>query len=83
MTLFLLLLGSGSSLRCAGIEKEAKPLLHYSISMADPSSHYFHVELDCSGWGKDTLDFQDAKMGARLLPDYELRRGGSEHLGKG
>jgi predicted metalloprotease with PDZ domain len=65
--IFLLLLsGAGSSLKCSGIEKETKPLLHYSVSMADPSTHYFHVELICNGWNEDTLDF---KM-PRWTPGY-------------
>jgi predicted metalloprotease with PDZ domain len=58
MTLLLLLSGAVSSLKCSSIEKEAKPLLHYSVSMADPSTHYFHVELLCDGWSKDSLEFK-------------------------
>ena len=34
----------------------SKPVMRYTISMPAPASHYFHVELEASGWDKDTLD---------------------------
>ncbi|HAM10111.1 MAG: hypothetical protein A2X05_09440 [Bacteroidetes bacterium GWE2_41_25] len=46
--------------------KEVKPTLHYTVSMPDPSSHFFHIELFCNGWIKDTIDF---KM-PRWMPGY-------------
>jgi predicted metalloprotease with PDZ domain len=33
-------------------------LLKYTVSMPDPSSHVFHIELDCTGWIDDTIDFR-------------------------
>jgi predicted metalloprotease with PDZ domain len=35
--------------------KVASPLLHYSVSFPDPSSHTFNVELNCSNWSLDTI----------------------------
>ncbi len=34
--------------------------------MPDPASHYFHVELHCSGWDEDTIDFKMPKW----MPGY-------------
>lgn len=34
------------------------PAMQYIVSMPDPGNHYFHVELYCSGPGKDTIDFK-------------------------
>jgi predicted metalloprotease with PDZ domain len=31
------------------------PTLSYTVSMPDPSSHYYHVELSASDWNQDTL----------------------------
>ncbi|PJJ07773.1 putative metalloprotease with PDZ domain [Flavobacterium sp. 1] len=33
-------------------------VLQYTVSMPNPDSHYFHVELNCSGWKDDTIDFK-------------------------
>lgn len=34
------------------------PVLQYTVSMPNPESHYFHVELNCSGWNDGTIDFK-------------------------
>jgi len=41
-----------------GDKKDASPLMQYSISMADPSTHLLHVTLDCTGFKGDTIDFK-------------------------
>lgn len=33
-------------------------VLQYTVSMPNSDSHYFHVELNCSGWKDDTIDFK-------------------------
>jgi predicted metalloprotease with PDZ domain len=66
LSLLLLISFTGSLTKGADIEKGARPVLKYSVSMADPSSHYFHVELSCNGWNEDTLVF---KM-PRWTPGY-------------
>ena len=30
-------------------------VLHYSVSMPHPASHYYHVELNVSSWNTDTI----------------------------
>jgi predicted metalloprotease with PDZ domain len=54
------------ALVASGSEKDKKPIIQYSVSMADPSSHFFHVVLDCSGFKGDTIDF----MMPRWMPGY-------------
>ncbi|REH00942.1 M61 family metallopeptidase [Flavobacterium aquicola] len=34
------------------------PVLRYTVSMPNPENHYFHVELSCSGWKEETIDFK-------------------------
>ena len=38
-----------------------KPPLQYTVSMPRPATHYYHIELYCTGWSKDTLDFKMPK----------------------
>ncbi|HBC77165.1 MAG TPA: peptidase M61 [Bacteroidales bacterium] len=42
------------------------PDLQYTISIKDPSTHCFHVELNFSGWMRDTVDLKMAKW----MPGY-------------
>lgn len=42
------------------------PFLKYTVSMPQPSSHYFHVELYGSGWQDDTLELKMPKW----MPGY-------------
>ena len=39
-------------------EQDKKITLNYTVSMPDPSSHQFHVELNCSGMEMDTISFK-------------------------
>ncbi|MEO5562559.1 MAG: hypothetical protein ABIR18_03970 [Chitinophagaceae bacterium] len=43
-----------------------KPVLHYTVSMPNPNSHYFYVELNCSGWNENAIDFKMPKW----MPGY-------------
>ena len=47
-------------------------VLHYSVSMPQPNSHLFHVELSCTGWDNDTVRFKMPKWmpGYYQLMDY-------------
>ena len=57
--LFLfLILSACSSLNNSADEQKSKTILLYTVSMPEPSSHYYHVELSCSGWNRDTIDFK-------------------------
>lgn len=38
--------------------QEIKPILHYTISLADTANHYFHVTLKCKGWKANELDLK-------------------------
>ncbi|WP_157813413.1 M61 family metallopeptidase [Flavobacterium sp. 5] len=38
--------------------QSVNPVLQYTVSMPNPESHYFHVELNCSGWKEETIDFK-------------------------
>ncbi len=68
----LLVSFSVSLIQCADTENRTTAVLQYSVSMADPSTHYFHVELNCSGWDKDTMDFKMPRWspGYYQLMDY-------------
>lgn len=35
-----------------------KPVLQFTVSMANPEKQYFHVELTCKGWNTDTVTFK-------------------------
>jgi predicted metalloprotease with PDZ domain len=66
VTFLILILSACSSLNNTAIEQNSKPVLQYTISMPDLSTHYYHVELSCSGWTKDTIDFKMPKW----MPGY-------------
>ncbi|MEN2401240.1 M61 family metallopeptidase [Flavobacterium sp. MC2016-06] len=34
------------------------PVLQYTVSMPNPENHYYHVELHCSGWQEENIDFK-------------------------
>ncbi len=63
--LFLAVLLCGS-INNRSFAQPGKAVLQYSVSMPQPSSHYFHVELNGSGWNMDTLNF---KM-SQWMPGY-------------
>ena len=44
----------------------AKPVLQYTVSMPLPASHYFHVDLYCSGWSNDSIELKMPKW----MPGY-------------
>jgi predicted metalloprotease with PDZ domain len=54
----LLILSACSSLNNSADEQKSKAVLQYTVSMPDPSSHYYHVDLSCSGWTRDTIEFK-------------------------
>ena len=56
ITLLILLQGKCNLINCQG--QNINPLLQYTISMPEPSTHLFHVTLFCSGLKGDTLDFK-------------------------
>ncbi len=35
-----------------------KAVLQYTVSMPQPSNHFFHIELTAGGWNMDTLNFK-------------------------
>ncbi len=43
-----------------------KPLFFYTLSIPNPTTHIYHIELHTSGWSKDTVQF---KM-PRWMPGY-------------
>jgi predicted metalloprotease with PDZ domain len=36
----------------------AEPSLKFTVSMQDPATHYYHVELRCEGFAKDKMNFK-------------------------
>ena len=48
------------------LAQENKPILNYSVFASDPSSHIYHIELYCSGWITDTINFKMPKW----MPGY-------------
>jgi predicted metalloprotease with PDZ domain len=54
--LLITLVGLTSSIK--ENENGINPLLQYSVSMAEPANHLFHVMLYCKGLKKDTIDFK-------------------------
>ncbi|AWK06289.1 peptidase M61 [Flavobacterium crocinum] len=40
------------------VSQTKSPVLQYVVSMPDPENHYFHVELYCSSWQEETIDFK-------------------------
>ncbi|MCX6328402.1 MAG: M61 family peptidase [Bacteroidia bacterium] len=53
-------------------EQKSNPVLQYTVSMPEPSNHYYHIELYCRGWIKDTIDFKMPKWtpGYYQIMDY-------------
>lgn len=45
----------------SAVAQTAKPGLQYTVSVPDPSTHSFHVVLNCSGWSKDSIDLKMPK----------------------
>ena len=43
-----------------------KPAVQYTVSMPNPASHYYHVELHSSGWSEGTINFKMPKW----MPGY-------------
>ncbi len=46
--------------------QSSNPVLQYTVSMPDPSSQYFHVELNSSGWPAGTISLKMPKW----MPGY-------------
>jgi predicted metalloprotease with PDZ domain len=50
-------------------EQTKMPQLQYTVSMPDPADHLFRIDLRCSGWDGDTVDF---RMPAWMPGYYQL-----------
>jgi len=57
-TFLLLILFVYSSFNSTAIAEKGKPVFQYTVSMPEPASHYYHMELSCTGWTEDTIDFK-------------------------
>ncbi len=55
-----------ANIACPVKAQNKSPYLKYTVSMPQPSAHYFHVRIDGSGWHKDTLEFKMPKW----MPGY-------------
>ncbi|MBW1655653.1 M61 family metallopeptidase [Flavobacterium quisquiliarum] len=42
----------------SAVSQTKSPVLQYVVSMPNTENHYFHVELYCSGWQEETIDFK-------------------------
>ena len=56
--LFAFLLNIGAVLNNSVQAQSVNPVLQYTVSMPNPESHSFHVELNCSGWKNESIDFK-------------------------
>lgn len=56
----------------AGFSRSKGPVLHYTVSMLQPASHNYDVELHCSKWKQDTICLKMPKWmpGYYQLMDY-------------
>lgn len=50
----------------ATVWSQARPMLHYLVSVPQPASHKYHVELRTRGWNQDTLVLKMPKW----MPGY-------------
>ena len=66
ISFLILILATSTSLSSATSQQKTLPALQYTLSMPDPSNHFFHIDLHCGGWPEDTIDF---KM-PRWMPGY-------------
>ena len=64
--IFLLLFYVFYSVENTALSQATRPILQYTVSMPKPATHYYHVELFCRGWSKDTIDFKMPKW----MPGY-------------
>ncbi|WP_433765774.1 M61 family metallopeptidase [Flavobacterium ginsenosidimutans] len=55
---FLLLFSVFLGVAQSAFSQTKQPVLQYVVSMPNPENHYFHVELHCSGWQDETIDFK-------------------------
>lgn len=51
---------------CFTQAQNTKPVMQYSISIPDPQTHVYHVQLQTGGWSKDTIDLKLPKW----MPGY-------------
>jgi predicted metalloprotease with PDZ domain len=66
ISFLILILATSASLNSTTSQQKTLPALQYTLSMPDPSNHFFHIDLHCVGWPEDTIDF---KM-PRWMPGY-------------
>ena len=38
--------------------QSVNPVMKFTVSMPNPENHYFHIELNCSGWKEETIVFK-------------------------
>ncbi|MGE0076387.1 MAG: M61 family metallopeptidase [Bacteroidales bacterium] len=55
---FFLLAIFNCSTTDSNLSNESKRVLHYTVSMNEPSSQQYHIELNCDGLNKDTIVLQ-------------------------
>lgn len=63
---FVLVITAFSSVNIKAVAQTTKPVFQYTVSITDPGKHYFHVELNSSGWFKETVDIKMPKW----MPGY-------------
>lgn len=64
--LFLILIAGCSSLNNKTKGQKNETILKYTLTIANPSNHYYHIDLDCNGWVNDTIIFKMPKW----MPGY-------------
>lgn len=62
-TVLSIVIFSSTSLVCFA---QNKPVMKYTVTITDPASHKYHVELRTSGWSNDTLTLKMPKW----MPGY-------------
>lgn len=55
---FSLLLFVAIFLAASVAAQKTTPVMQYHISIANPQTHSYHVQLQTSGWNKDSIDFK-------------------------
>ena len=71
-TFLLVILIAVSAIHNTTFAQQSKPVLHYIVSMPQPTNHKYHLELHASGLNQDTLLFKMANWmpGYYQLMDY-------------
>lgn len=56
--LFVFLLNIAAIINNTAQAQSVTAVMRYTVSMPNPESHYFHVELNCSNWKEETINFK-------------------------